>query len=284
MLPPYSAYVPVHNQASTLSAVLMSLRRQDHPPAEILVIDDGSSEDLAPITTNAQAILLPQPSQLGRGAARGRALNTAHHEFVLSCDASNVLVANFASRGLLHFQNEPRLASVHGRVSQPAGGGLAHRWRGRHLFPQNPGHIVKRTLHVTSAAITRRSAALAVGNYRADLAAHEDSDLGTRLLAAGWDVWFDPELVAESILQNTLAQVFARYARWHEPRTGGWKLRDYPRNINSALRIMAPADLAAGDWPCALVSLLLPHYLLGRALFHPSSIDSFTPPLCSLKK
>jgi glycosyltransferase involved in cell wall biosynthesis len=265
----YTAYVPVFNQAATLAQTLASLRTQTVPPAELLVIDDGSTDDSARVATAAGVTVLRQPANLGRGAARARALAEARHEFVLCCDATNRLAPDFAELGLAHFLNAPRLAAVLGRLTQPPPRTVAHRWRGRHLFLGRPGPLAKVAPHATWATIVRRSALLGVGNYRADLPAHEDDDVGQRLSAAGWELWCDHDMVAECIADNTLLQVLARYARWYEPRGRGWTWRDYPQNLRTTLRVMIPKDLAEGDWLAAGVSLLLPHYLLGWAPRHP---------------
>jgi glycosyltransferase involved in cell wall biosynthesis len=273
----YTAYVPVFNQAATLAQTLASLRAQSVPPAELLVIDDGSTDNSAQVAAAAGATVLRQSANLGRGAARARALAEAHHEFVLCCDATNRLAPDFAARSLAHFSSAPRLAAVLGRLTQPVPRTVAHRWRGRHLFLGRPGPLVKVAPHATWATMVRRSAVLSVGNYRADLPAHEDDDAGQRLRATGWELWCDHDMVAECIVDNTLLQVLARYARWYEPRGRGWTWRDYPQNLRTALRVMVPKDLAEHDWPSALVSLLLPHFLLGWAPRHPWLKENTAP-------
>jgi len=268
-IPAYTAYVPVFNQAATLGQTIASLWAQSTPPAELLVIDDGSTDASAQVARDAGATVLLQPSNLGRGAARARALAEARHEFVLCCDATNRLAPDFAERGLAHFASAPHLAAVLGRLTQPPPRTLAHRWRGRHLFLGRPGPLERRAPHATWATVVRRAALLGIGNYYPELPAHEDDDAGQRLAAAGWELWCDQTMVAECIVDNTLSQVLARYARWYEPRGRGWSWRNYPQNLRTALSVMAPKDLAEGDWLAVFVSLYLPHYLLWQAPRHP---------------
>jgi len=268
-IPRYTAYVPVYNQASTLREALDALRVQTLAPSEILVIDDASTDNSNEIATTAGVTILRQPSNLGRGAARARALESAKNEFVLCCDATNRLAADFAEKALDHLKDNPRLAAVHGRVTQHAARTLAERWRGRHLYLGATGPVQTNVFHSTGAAMLRRSSVLEVGNYRADLPSQEDSELGVRLNAAGWGVWFDPSMVADSMASNTLVQVFSRYARWYEPRGRGWKFGDYPNNLRNTLRVQLPRDIAARDLPAAFATLLLPHYLLYRSLHGP---------------
>jgi glycosyltransferase involved in cell wall biosynthesis len=276
----YTAYIPVFNQALVLGSTLAGLREQSVPPAEIFVVDDGSTDGSGDLAAAAGATVLRQPGNLGRGAARARALTEARHEFVLCADAGKRIAADFAARGLEHFARQERLAAVHGRVGQPPARTLAHRWRGRHLFLARPGPVEPCTTHNSGAAMVRRAAVRQIGNYNAALRAHEDDDLGRRLVAAGWEIWYDPAMLAECLMQNNLPEVFARYARWFEPRDRGWSWRDYPHNLRTALRVMAPLDWAERDWPALLATLALPHYLLWRAGAAPATeLKHPTPPL-----
>jgi glycosyltransferase involved in cell wall biosynthesis len=264
----YSAYVPVYNQAATLGACLAALRAQSIPPVEILVVDDGSTDDSVKIAEAAGAKVLRQKSNLGRGAARARALETAREEFVLGCDAGNRLPADFATRALEHFPNAPRLGAVHGWFLQAKSGNTVFRWRSRHLFARPTPELQRGATHVTAGCMVRRSAVLAAGNYDAKMRAGEDAELGRRLQAAGWDVWLDPDLGIECLTVDTVASVFERYARWNEtaaptPDTRWW--RDYFKRVVYAVKVLAARDLREGDWASVPLSLALPHYLARRA-------------------
>jgi hypothetical protein len=114
---------------------------------------------------------------------------------------------------------------------------------------------------VTLAAgcfVVRRLAVEIVGGFNAALRSGEDADLGRRLRGAGYSVVFDPSLFARSVAGNGVLEVLERYARWNTPHRMG--IRDYVRQINYALKVMAAADFKAGDIPAACISLLCPHY------------------------
>ncbi|HVU37075.1 MAG TPA: glycosyltransferase [Opitutales bacterium] len=264
----YSAYVPVYNQAATLGATLASLRAQTIPPAEIIVVDDGSTDHSVKIAEAAGAKVLRQNGNLGRGAARARALAAAQCEWVLGCDAGNRLPADFAGRALAHFQNAPRLAAVHGWFMQSAAGDVVQRWRSRHLFARPVETLQRYAVHVTAGCVVRRSAVLAVGNYDAALRAGEDAELGRRLQAAGWEVWLDPDLGIECLTRDTRNSVFERYARWNEteaPAADAQLGRDYLKRLAYAVKVLARRDIRAGDWAAVPLSLALPQYLARRA-------------------
>jgi len=264
----YSAYIPVYNRAATLRVSLDSLWAQTIPPNEIIVVDDGSTDDSAEIAAAAGATVLRQPINRGRGAARARAMEAAHHPFVLGSDAGNRLPPDFAARALVHFEHAPRLAAVDGWFAQSPGGGLAHRWRSRHLFPPPVPALQPTTTHITAGYMIRRAAVLAVGNYDSNLRAGEDAELGRRLLAARWEIWLDPKLSVDCLIQDDLSTVFERYARWNEtaapePDVSFW--RDYLRRCAYAVKVLAVRDLRDNDWACVPVSLALPNYLALRS-------------------
>lgn len=266
--PHYSAYVPVYNQAATLGASLASIKAQSIPPAEILVVDDGSTDDSVKIAEAMGVTVLRQNGNLGRGAARARAITEAKHEWVLGCDAGNRLPPDFAAQAFKHFKNAPSLAAVHGWFLQSNSGNVVQRWRSRHLFARPVESLQRNAVHVTAGCMVRRSAILAVGNYSPARRAGEDAELGRRLQASGWEVWLDPNLGIDCLTADTRATVFERYARWNEtdapkPEASMW--RDYAKRCAYAIKVLAMRDIRAGDWAALPLSLALPHVLARRA-------------------
>jgi cellulose synthase/poly-beta-1,6-N-acetylglucosamine synthase-like glycosyltransferase len=185
-------------------------------------------------------------------------MQEANFELVLGCDASLVLDRDFLSHALPWFDDE-KVAAVFGWIKEAGVPTVSNRWRGRHLFRSEIASCV--SLEVTLASgcfVVRRSAVENVGGFNAALRSGEDADLGQRLRGAGYTAVFDPNLFARSVAGNGVLEVLERYARWNTPN--GMGVRAYLRQINYALKVMATADLKAGDIPAACISLLCPHY------------------------
>ncbi len=263
-----SAYVPYYNNASTLARVIKSIQAQTHPVAEILIIDDGSAEP-----DPLQQILMSFPKvkpiwqgqNRGRGAARAVAMEAVQHEFVLCCDATNLLAPQFVEQALF-WVADPQVAAVFGRITQAPKGSLVHRWRGRHLFKaEMPMSTRRGALLSTYGALVRRSLVLEVGNYDPRLRHSEDADLGQRLRDAGHDVVFDPQLQITSIADNTLPQVLERYWRWNAGVRETISALDYLKLISYSIKVMARQDWVAHDPSCIPLSLLAPHYQFWRS-------------------
>ena len=127
----YSAYVPCFNNAATVRRAVENLLAQTITPAEVLVIDDGSSDDSVAQLGGLPIRLLRQERNLGRGAARARGMAEACHELVLSCDAGMALARDFVERAVPWFE-QPEVAAVFGQIRQPPARTAALRWRARH--------------------------------------------------------------------------------------------------------------------------------------------------------
>lgn len=75
---PVVAFLPVHNEEATVGAVVTGLRAHlADRPLVVLVVDDGSIDSSAARATEAGAVVIRQPGNLGLGAAVRRGLAEA---------------------------------------------------------------------------------------------------------------------------------------------------------------------------------------------------------------
>ena len=81
-----SIVLPAKNEAVGLRQVLPALRR-DFPLAELIVVDDGSTDDTAAIAGAAGARVLSAPYGMGNGAAIKRGARAATGEILVFMDA-----------------------------------------------------------------------------------------------------------------------------------------------------------------------------------------------------
>jgi glycosyltransferase involved in cell wall biosynthesis len=78
--------IPAYNEAETLRPVLIKLREL-YPEAEILIVDDGSSDDTALIGVEGGARVFRHPYNKGNGASIKTGLRQATGEIVVIFDA-----------------------------------------------------------------------------------------------------------------------------------------------------------------------------------------------------
>ncbi len=255
-----SAYIPCFNNSFTVSDSVKSILAQNSFIHDVFAVDDGSSDRSVEKLTAKGVKVIGQPSNMGRGATRHRAILEAKGELVVCCDATNALPSDFVSR-LLPWFEDPKVAAVYGSIQDPRPRGVVSRWRSRHLFKMNHAFTVRHhTPLITYGTIMRRSAVVEVGNFDPTLRHSEDAELGERLLAAGYDIVFDPSVTVYCNIHNTLGQVLERYWRWYAGKSEGTSWRGYGKTVGYSIKAMAWQDLRAGDPIAALISLLCPHY------------------------
>jgi len=112
----------------------------------------------------------------------------------------------------------------------------------------------------TYGCVLRREAVMQVGNFDRSLRHSEDAELGRHLLAAGFDVVFDPNLHVISSVTNTVGEVLERYWRWYAGPSEEVNLRGYVKQVLYSLKVMAIQDLRDRDLLSVLITLYSPHY------------------------
>lgn len=77
-----SIILPAKNEAPALTALLPQLRAA-HPDAEIIVVDDGSTDDTRSVCQNNNVSCLSSPYSMGNGAAIKRGARAASGDILV---------------------------------------------------------------------------------------------------------------------------------------------------------------------------------------------------------
>src|SRR5216684_4262886 len=89
-----SVVIPAHNASSTIDETLRSVRSQSHEQLEIIVVDDGSSDNTAAIVEQHAAqdsrIKIIEQDNAGVAAARNRGWQSASAKFIAFIDADDL--------------------------------------------------------------------------------------------------------------------------------------------------------------------------------------------------
>ncbi len=92
-----STIIPVHNRSALLREAVDSVLAQDHRPIEIVIVDDGSSDDTGAVadglaTAHPALIRVIHQPNGGPGAARQRGLDHSRGEFIQYLDSDDLLL------------------------------------------------------------------------------------------------------------------------------------------------------------------------------------------------
>jgi glycosyltransferase involved in cell wall biosynthesis len=86
-----SVVIPAYNYAQFVTQAIESVKSQDYPNVEIIVVDDGSTDDTQAILEKRTDIRYIRQENRGLSAARNRGIDAASGEFILFFDADDLL-------------------------------------------------------------------------------------------------------------------------------------------------------------------------------------------------
>ena len=117
LFPRVSIIIPTYNRAGLLRQALVSCGLQTWPEFEVIVVDDGSEEDVAPVVAEAQStygnavrrFVCIREAKSGSNAARNNGLRHATGEFIQYLDSDDLLHPEKLERQVRHLQQHPGL-------------------------------------------------------------------------------------------------------------------------------------------------------------------------------
>ncbi len=104
----YSVVIPAFNAEPTIAAAIESVLRQTVPPAEIMVVDDGSTDRTAEIAAACDArVRLFRQGNAGAGAAMTAAMRHVSSPIFASLDADDLWLPDKMAEQLAHLAENP---------------------------------------------------------------------------------------------------------------------------------------------------------------------------------
>jgi GT2 family glycosyltransferase len=149
--------IPAHNAATHLGDALRSVLGQSVPVEDVVVVDDGSSDDTGCVaTTFGPLVRVIRQTHLGVGSARSRAVEAVRGDIIVLLDADDLLTESSVECRLRVLRTRPQLDLVFGHVRRFAAVG-----------PGGPvGLDASRPAPVAGSMLVRRAAYERVGGFR----------------------------------------------------------------------------------------------------------------------
>lgn len=179
-----SVVIPTYNTGDLLRPTIESALALAGVEVEVIVVDDGSSDDTAEIAASYLGVTVVRQANAGDAAARQRGLKSATGNFVIFLDHDDILHTRAAQLHLAELHADDTLDMVFGsNVTIDTGGRqIGENRQQRRRF--SAIDVVKHTTPSFSQCMYRKSSVEAIGGLRPEAKSCADIDLNMRLL--GW--------------------------------------------------------------------------------------------------
>ena len=239
-----SVVIPTFDRASVLPRALDSVVRQTRSPAEVIVVDDGSTDDTADLVERRfPSVRLLRQVNRGVSAARNRGIEASESEWIALLDSDDEWWPRKLERQMSALKERPELRVCHTdeiwirhgrRVNQRR----IHAKHGGWIFE----HCLPRCAMSPSSIVIHRSVFDEVGMFDEELPACEDYDLWLRICSRYPVLCVDEPLVVKH--------------GGHEDQLSRqvWGLDRF--RIRALEKVIDSGHLSEADWQASVAMLL----------------------------
>ncbi|WP_447980386.1 glycosyltransferase family A protein [Candidatus Nitrospira bockiana] len=264
--------IPCFNHARYLPEAIESVLSQTYANRQVIVVDDGSSDETADVAARYADVEYVRQENQGLPGARNTGLRHSRGEYVVFLDADDRLLPGHFEASLSAFRRHPDAAFVCGSFRYF---GAETGRRSYHYCEPTPDHYATflrfNFIGAIHSVMFKRKALLAAGGFSPELRASEDYDLYLRLVSR-YPMHCHHQLVAEyrqyaqqmsgrpdlmlettmSVLRRQRAHIKNRPAYLEAYRDGVRRMRaDYGERAAWQLATL----VRAGQWQRAAQSL-----------------------------
>jgi glycosyltransferase involved in cell wall biosynthesis len=183
-----SVIIPAYNASAYIEPTILSILGQTRPADEIVVVDDGSTDDTAKIAAGvSDKVVVVRQKNGGQGSARQRGAEATNAELLLFLDADDILYPAALEKLSASLLAMPQAALAYGLVEiwSPDDPGQARidthpDLSGTDLWKE---FLSRNYIRTPGCSLLRRAALIDVGGWDPDinLKGNEDWELWVRL-------------------------------------------------------------------------------------------------------
>jgi hypothetical protein len=258
--------VPNYNNEKVLRACLESIYAQTNQPAEVLVVDDASTDTSRAIAKEFPCQLIELPVNRGQSAARNTGVAASSAPLLFFVDSDCALLPDAIENAVRVLHQTPGCGMVQGIYEleplyedgavEAYQLGFEYFWRRR--------TVGREAATLFSASLIPRTVFEAAGGFDTSLRQSEDDDFGTRL-PDRYRVVVSDEVRARhddvEQLWPLLRKQFQRGSTKPRLMLRAWRLRRAGTAGGRVTMLLPAARVRYLDWP-GRISLLVPSLML----------------------
>ncbi|MBE9224359.1 glycosyltransferase family 2 protein [Phormidium sp. LEGE 05292] len=232
-----SLIVPVLNGGENFRQCLQSVSKVAEKLSEIIVIDDGSTDDSGKLAAELGAKVITFPAPGGPARARNKGAEVARGDILFFIDADVTLTVETIDRLITAFSHSPNLDALIGSYDDsPGASNFLSQYKNLfHHYTHQTSSEEASTFWGACGAV-RRDAFWAVGGFdeRYRYPSVEDIELGYRLKQAGCRIKLDKTVQVKHlkdwrVVSLLRAEIFYRAIPWTELL---WRDRQFSNDLN----------------------------------------------------
>ena len=257
-----TAYIPCHNAEKFIRGCLESLFSQTLRPAEVIVVNDGSTDRTVEVAGEFPVRIIHLQDHPGLAAARNAAIEESGHDYIASLDADCIPERRWLEN-LMKVLEEEGADGAGGKLIEAHQVRIADRWRAVHMR-QNWGdkRVENPPFLFGCNTLFAKSVLEDVDRYDIRLRSNgEDVDISTRLLSKGHKLVYNPAAVVRHLKKDTISSVLKADWNWGYMTSGDRVKFESNSNIvyhnYTNARYRFQQDLASGRYSLLPLDIIL---------------------------
>jgi len=245
-----SVIIPTYNRAAMLREAIESVRQQTVKDVEVLVVDDGSTDETPRVVQEfGDFVTYLRQDNGGVAAARNRGIQAAHGHYIAFLDSDDLWLPHKLERQIDYLRDHPEIGLLYARMWSYDVEKPSERRLDPYVVATNFTELLNGPNAVTtSTVVVRRECLETVGVFNPAIRAAEDHELWLRI-ARRFAIGFLDEPLAEyrrhsKSINNDLTSLYEGYRVLYEIILQ--RYRQELRNPRAAERQLAKFEYLCG--------------------------------------
>ena len=218
--PAVSVVIPAYNEEKGIAACLDSIQQQQYPKekVEIIVVDDGSTDDTLSVVKQHKGVVVLQQDHLGKSAALNRGAARASHHIIFTVDADTVLDP-WCIQEIVKPFSDPRVGATTGTSTVSRKSSITEIFQNVEYHYNN---LIRRSFSTVfdngiwffgALACYRKDVLQKIGFFKKDTLT-EDMDIALEIKKAGYKTLHAHAAYGATAVPRTWKELAAQRERW----------------------------------------------------------------------